>query len=94
MADGGRPLASATPDDLVGCGGPRLTAEALADALSPAAFVARRSGLGGPAPAAVRSQIERARHELAEYHRSVDTSTARIDAAHRQLRAPGKDTTA
>jgi argininosuccinate lyase len=94
MADGGRPLASATPDDLVGCGGPRLTAEALADALSPAAFVARRYGLGGPAPAAVRSQIERGRRELAEYHRVVETSTARIDAAHRTLRAPGKDTTA
>jgi argininosuccinate lyase len=94
MADQGRPLASATPDDLVGCGGPRLTTEALADALSPAAFVARRSGLGGPAPEAVRSQIERARLELAEYHRTVDTTTARIDAAHRQLRAPGKDTNA
>ena len=69
MADRGRPLATATPDDLVGCAGPRLPAEVLADALSPAAFVARRNGLGGPAPTAVRSQIERARAELAEYHR-------------------------
>ena len=94
QAERGRPLGSATPDDLVGCGGPRLTAEALAEALSPTAFVARRSGLGGPAPDAVRSQIERGRQELAEYHRAVDFTTARIDAAHRQLRAPGKDTTA
>jgi argininosuccinate lyase len=91
LADQGRPLATATPDDLLACGGPPLPAEVLAEALAPAAFVARRNGLGGPAPESVRSQIERARSELAEYHRAVDLTTARIDAAYRTLRTPGKD---
>jgi argininosuccinate lyase len=92
LARDGRPLQQATPDDLVACGGPRIGADALAEALSPAAFVARRDGLGGPAPAAVRVHLAQSRAELAEYHRAVDTMTARIDAAHRDLRAPGKDT--
>jgi argininosuccinate lyase len=91
MADRGHPLQAATPADLVACDGPPLATAALAAALSPAAFVARRTGTGGPAPAAVRSQIERARAEVAEYHRAVDTMTARIDAAYRSLRTPGKD---
>lgn len=93
LAHQGRPLQQATPDDLVACGGPLLRADVLAEALSPAAFVARRSGVGGPAAAAVRVHLARSRTELAEYHRAVDTMTARIDAAHRDLRAPGKDTT-
>ncbi len=92
LAHEGRPLQQATPEDLVACGGPPLGADVLAEALSPAAFVARRDGLGGPAAAAVRVHLARSRTELAEYHRAVDTMTARIDAAHRDLRAPGKDT--
>lgn len=91
MAAQGRPLPTATPDDLAACDGSAMTRDALAAALSPAAFVARRDGLGGPAPAAVRSQVARARADLAEYHRSVETLTARIDAAYRDLRTPGKD---
>lgn len=91
LAAQGRPLPTATPEDLEVCGGPAMTREALAAALSPAAFVARRDGLGGPAPAAVRSQVARSRAELAEYHRAVETMTARIDAAYRELRTPGKD---
>ncbi len=94
MARSGRPLQAATPEDLAACGGPSLAADALAEALSPAAFVTRRAGIGGPAPAAVTSQIERARSESAEYHRAVDQLAARIDAAYRTLRTPGKDATA
>jgi argininosuccinate lyase len=87
-------LQQATPDDLAACGGPPMANDALAEALSPAAFVARRAGVGGPAPDAVRSQIGRSAAELARYHQRVDAMTARIDAAHRDLRAPGKDTPA
>ena len=94
MAAAGRNLQQATADDLAACGGPPLDAAALAEALSPVAFVARRAGLGGPAPAAVRSQIERARVTLSEYHRAIVRTTARIDAAYRALRTPGKDANA
>jgi argininosuccinate lyase len=94
MAGSGRTLQEATPEDLVACGGPSVSADALAEALSPAAFVARRAGIGGPASESVTSQIERARSESAEYHRAVDQLTARIDAAYRALRTPGKDATA
>ncbi len=92
LAREGRPLQQAKPDDLVACGGPLLGADDLAEALSPRAFVARRDGLGGPAASAVRVHLAQSRSELAEYHRAVDTMKARIDAAHRDLRAPGKDT--
>jgi argininosuccinate lyase len=91
VARRGLHLQQATPDDLAACGGPTLAADALAAALSPSAFVARRAGVGGPAPVAVRSQIERSAAELDRYHQLVDAMTARIDAAHRDLRAPGKD---
>jgi argininosuccinate lyase len=91
MADLGRPLPQATPADLVAVGGPQLGAQALDEALAPAAFVARRGGIGGPAPAAVVVHLAALRASLAEYHRAVDTMTARIDGALRDLRTPRKD---
>lgn len=94
MAQRGRPLQQAGPDDLVAVGGPVIGADAMAEALSPAAFIRRRSGMGGPAPEVVRAMITRSRAELAEYHRVVDATAARIDAALRHLRTPGKDTQA
>lgn len=92
MARRGRPLQEAGPDDLVAVGGPDIGADAMAEALSPAAFVRRRHGMGGPAADVVRAMVTRSRAELAEYHRVVDATTARIDAALRHLRTPGKDT--
>jgi argininosuccinate lyase len=91
MAALGRTLQQATPADLVAAGGPHLGAPTLAEALAPAAFVARRSGLGGPAKAAVVVHLTALRAGLAEYHRAVDTTTARIDGALRILRSPRED---
>lgn len=94
MAHQGRPLQEADPGDLSAVGGPAIEAGVMAEALSPAAFVARRNGLGGPAATSVRAMLERSRAELAEYHRVVDATTTRIDVALRELRAPGKDSPA
>lgn len=91
LAGQGRTLQQATPADLVAAGGPTLGTEALAEALAPAAFVARRSGLGGPAPTAVVVHLTALREGLAEYHRAVDTMTARVDRALRNLRSPRED---
>jgi argininosuccinate lyase len=91
MSDRGRPLQQATPDDLTAAGGPALAADALAAALSPEAFVARRSGLGGPAPEAVRSHLVRLAERQAAYHDVVAQAATRIDSALRDLRTRGKD---
>ena len=56
-----RPLTRAGAADLTSVGGPALGDEALRAALDPDAFVRRRDGIGGPAPAAMRGQLERAR---------------------------------
>ena len=92
MAQAGRPFSQAGADDLVAVGGPALAAETLAAAVSPRAFVDRRSGLGGPAPVAVRVHLRALRERSGEYHGAVDGMAARIDAARQQLRGPGKDT--
>ncbi len=60
----GRPLTQATVRDVAELGGPELTPEALHAALDPEAFVRRRGG-GGPAPDAVKEQLERARRRAA-----------------------------
>lgn len=59
-----RPWQSLTPADLTALGGPLLPAETLARAVSPEAFVARRSGLGGPSPGALEVQITQLYSEL------------------------------
>ena len=91
MAERGRPLQQADPDDLVAAGGPALSAEALSEALSPDAFVARRRGLGGPAPESVRAHLQRLRERSAAYHVVVAEAATRIDSALRDLRTRGKD---
>jgi argininosuccinate lyase len=48
MADLGRPSARPRPPTSSPSGGPRLGTQALAEALAPAAFVARRGGSGDP----------------------------------------------
>lgn len=91
LAGEGRALTEAEPADLVAVGGPSLSPEALHEALSPRAFVARRTGLGGPAPDSVRVHLGRLRERSARYSGAVDSITARIEAAQRALRASGKD---
>lgn len=91
MADRGRPLQEADPDDLAAAGGPALSAADLAEALSPDAFVTRRRGLGGPAPEAVRTHLTRMRERSAAYHDVVAEAATRIEGALRGLRTRGKD---
>ncbi len=91
LADAGRPLTLAQPADLAAVGGPAMPVEAMAAALSPRAFVERRNGLGGPAPAAVRVHLAALRQRSGRYHEAVEGITARIDAALETLRGSGKD---
>ena len=91
LAAEGRPLQRATPADLEAIGGPALDPETLAAALSPRAFVERRRGVGGPAPAVVQADLARMRREQAEYHDVVATATSKVEGALRRLRGPGKD---
>jgi argininosuccinate lyase len=88
LARAGRPLREARPADLVAVGGPEISPDALRDALSPHAFVARRTGLGGPAPVAVRAHLATLRERSATYHGAVEDVTARIARAQANLRAP------
>ncbi len=62
----GRTLQDATSADLVALGGPVLEEEVLRAALEPAAFVRRRDGFGGPAPARVLEHVTRAAQGLGE----------------------------
>ncbi len=64
LHEGGRTLAQATPEDVRALGGPSLEPEELRDALDPGAFVRRRHGPGGPAPAAMAAYLDRARQRL------------------------------
>ena len=91
MARAGRPFTAAEPADLLAVGGPSLEPSALRDALAAEAFVARRDGLGGPAPGAVRHHLHTLRRGAERYHGAVDGMTARIDTARQQLRGSGKD---
>ncbi len=91
LAAEGRPLASATPDDLVAAGGPRLDAQALAQAVDPAAFVARRAGLGMPAPAAMSDRLVRAGERLDGDLRALRERKDALAAARARLREIGKE---
>ena len=62
----GRLLQDATPDDLLALGGPEVSAKVLKEALEPSAFVARRSGFGGPAPQTVQVHLTHAEQGLKE----------------------------
>lgn len=91
LAQERRPLHSATANDLAAVGAPSLADEVLADALSPAVFVARRDGFGGPAPDSVRAHTGRLRTRCDAYHEVVAQAAQRIDGALRTVRARGKD---
>ncbi|MBA2665483.1 MAG: argininosuccinate lyase [Trueperaceae bacterium] len=93
MANEDRPFALAEPADLIAVGGPTLHPDVLRDAVSPHAFVARRTGLGGPAPESVRVHLRALRDRSDEYHGAVDHITARIEHAAKSLRASRKDVT-
>jgi len=62
----GKALQEATPQDFTALGGPELDAETLREALDARAFVARRSGFGGPAPDIVGEHVTLARQALQE----------------------------
>ncbi len=78
----GRPLAEATPDDLVTAGGPSLTTEALRGAVDPQAFVERRAGYGMPAPESMAENLERARSRLES---DTEALGARVGAVERAI---------
>ncbi|HKI56709.1 MAG TPA: hypothetical protein VKB31_06105, partial [Trueperaceae bacterium] len=87
LQESGRTLAQATPGDIAALGGPDLTPEALRDALDPDAFVRRRDGPGGPAPAAMAAHLERARERLAEDARVLEGRRQALSRAGDSLRA-------
>src|SRR5690606_16884556 len=91
LASEGRALATATPDDLVAAGGPRLGEDALAQAVDPAAFVARRAGLGMPAPEAMRDRLVRAGERLEGDLRALRERKDALAAARSRLREIGKE---
>jgi len=91
LAAEGRPLTAATPEDLVAAGGPRLDAEALRQAVDPAAFVARRAGLGMPAPAAMRERLVRAGERLEGDLRALRERKDALAAARARLRETRKE---
>lgn len=73
----GRLWQSLSSTDLTALGGPRVPAETLVKAVSPEAFVARREGLGGPVPSALKTQLARLRSELeARENWTAETSAA------------------
>jgi argininosuccinate lyase len=90
----GRPLQSATPEDLLAAGGPQLTVRELRDALDPYEFICRRRGLGGPAPEVVDDQLAIARQglehdlaRLAEVHSRLSTARERLLALGKEISA-------
>ena len=90
LQDRGEPLQRATAHDLEALGGPALS-DALSDALNPELFVRRRSGLGGPAPEAVKAHLLHAAQRLAENSATLDGVQTQLNGAQRSLRAPGKE---
>ena len=100
IAAGIAPMA-ARPADLdraargVGLAPPALGETVFADAMSPAAFVRRRTLLGGPAPAAMERRIADARatlaadgERLAVGERQAEAAAAALDAAIDAILAP------
>lgn len=87
-----RELREATPEDVRALGGPEMEASALRDALDPAAFVRRRDGFGGPAPARVAEHLADARRLLgADLVRLAEFQQKLADVRER-LAGTGKET--
>ena len=83
LTDQGRLLNSTTPADLTKLGGPNLPQDEIDQALDPLAFIGRRSGIGGPAPAALKQQLSQAHATLGEQTRTLGeaiTKLRRVDA--------------
>ena len=91
VAEGGRVLQDATPEDLASVGGPETSAEDLAAALSPRAFVLRRDGYGGPAPERVAEHLRRSRQMLDENLVRLTELQNRLAAVRRTLSSPAKE---
>ena len=83
----GRPLAEAGAHDVVELGGPELAPDALRAALDPEAFVRRRGG-GGPAPDAVKEQLERAERRAQRDADALDGRRQALVGAREMLRTP------
>lgn len=62
-----------------------LSVNAVRDALDPARSVARRSGIGGPAPNAVTAMVTAAHAELADERTRLDGRRQRLNAASESL---------
>lgn len=83
----GQPLQAATPQDLTAVGGPNVAAEVLHDALSPKAFIGRRSGLGGPARSSLEPQLVGAEQHLSQHLGTLQQHQHKLQDATVRLRA-------
>lgn len=83
----GQTLQEATADDLVAVGGPHLAASVLQDALSPQAFISRRSGYGGPAQSSLKPQVMHAEHQLNVQLGTLQKHHQKLVDARERLRA-------
>ncbi len=83
----GRPLQAATPADLTAVGGPEVAAEVLHDALSPKAFIDRRSGLGGPARSSLEPQLVGAEQHLSQHLGTLQQYQHKLQDVRARLRA-------
>lgn len=87
----GRSLAGATPEDLVNLGGPRLEPDELRASLDPLTFVARRRGLGGPAPEAVALLLATMRDDLDESNQFLETIRSKLREVREDLSTTRKE---
>ncbi len=91
LSEAGRLLSQATPDDLAAAGGPPLDEGTLAEALDPEVFVRRRAGIGGPAPEAMKVQLDRAKRRLMTDGEWLEGRKKVLVAARDALRARTKE---
>lgn len=91
MSQQGRPLTTATPADIQAAGGPQLSAHEVTAALDPAAFVGRRSGLGGPAPEVMTALLARARQRLNADAEALRERQGALGRAKAQLRGSERE---